>query len=681
MSHPPLPPHHNAGTSQDTMEAVEAEPGRENAWTRDEIAQAGCSLYDLADVYARCEAARQYPISQLAFKLCVKWGTYELGLKSDLLPLNVTREEIAETWGCSPPDAEAPNRRTYVPILVGRNPRTGGFQKVITRTGGSFVVGVDEAPCRVWEFDEAAQRNVRRDMRDYITERARLDGKHHETGEPFEESGGGYAAPAPGRYGQESGGRWGQDSGGGFLLEPPAPAAPAALPPGARGPNGEDLYHPTLGWMNSATRNLQLQNAPRPVDPDTAALREELRLLRQREAERDEREKREREERAAREERDRVKQEQTEREKREKDRHDALMAQMAAQTAAITAALTAQRPAEPAPREKSESTGQIVAAVVAAIGTAAAPLVTVWQASQTSASAEAQRRHDLELKDRDAAHRERLAELKLREAAAQRPTGPDPALAVLQTSMDSMRSAIARMRETPRDAVAKDTLLERIKEFQSLRNVLKINDGAAAVQSAVDAVTEEDPTIALVDKIAERMEGPLTVVANYVTKRMENNDKREEADKSKARRGGWVSGPNGTLQSALRVRLASGQEVEVPDDTVMLPNGAMVPLAAYPAFVAQLAPAPQFQQAPPFAPAPQFQQVPPFAEPVPVPDFPPQFQQAPMQVLETPQEPAESTTAPLSAPEATEAPASSAAEPVEGETGSGDDEIAPFVPG
>ena len=386
-----------------------------------------------------------------------------------------------------------------------------------------------------------------------------------------------------------------------------------------------------------------MPGAPAPESEPTAKERELLAQLEsvkqeaQRAREAAERERADREradrERADREERERVAREKREAEEREAKRHaEVLAAQTAASTqiAALiakqgemfTSTLAALAKAQEAVRAepvRAEPSRVDIPAAISAIGTG---LITPMVGMLASRAGDEQRQRDRE-------HKERLAEISSRAAlAAAQQRGQDPQVTAMQASVEALKDAIKDLRRAPKDADKKEGFLDRLREFREMRKLLGMPDEGinAAVKEA-----EEDPTLAIVDKVAERLEGPLTMVGSYITKRMERSD--DEA-KNKQRKGGWVQ--NGTsFVPALRARLPSGAEIDVPDDCALLANGQMCHIAMLPQVMATaspqpppvfapVAPQPQFvgaypqPQFPGFPPAPQFvapAAPPPFAQP------------------------------------------------------------------
>jgi LCP family protein required for cell wall assembly len=116
-------------------------------------------------------------VANLRFRLHVKWGTVEVPLKTPLLPLNTTAQDIADSFGCSPPDATA-QRKSYRLWLVAINPRTGGFEEVITRNGAAVVISADDAPVRPWDCDPQHTAQVNGEFASYMTWRAKNTGRH-----------------------------------------------------------------------------------------------------------------------------------------------------------------------------------------------------------------------------------------------------------------------------------------------------------------------------------------------------------------------------------------------------------------------------------------------------------------------------------------------------------------------
>lgn len=661
-------------------------PRKAHEWTRDAIDAAQCGLCNLADVQVTCAAgASRHDIANLRFRLHVKWGTTEVPLKSPLLPLNITAQDIADSFGCSPLDATA-QRKSYRLWLVAINPRTGGFDEVITRNGGAVVVSPDDAPVRPWDCDPQHVAQVNAEFASYMTWRSKNAGRHHLTGQPW-------TAP---EEGDEPFRMDGGDDGDGddAAFAPPRPPqrfpqtfqAPQAFAQPVQGFPQAPQGFPQAPGFAPPFQAPQLpggfapQAFARPqsaADAELAAMKAELAEIRA---------EREKQARAAEDQKLADARAETERLRRELD--DArrapqkalgtteivsafggvvsaltpLLQHLSESAKATTAREDARRAEEERRREdarkeerareearKEEERRREEARREEDRRREEREEARREEARKEEAQREERRREEARRdedkreerrrEERAEAHKERLATLKAG-------GGPEGAMA---EALAAVRAEIAELKGGG-GKKDKGGILGAIREAREIASLFGGKTEALDAAAKAAETGDQNATLEIIDAVGERLDGPMKMLASEFMA-----DRQARRDAAKNRRGGYVQRGSGLL-AAKRARLPDGTETDLPDDMVLLNDGTMIPLASWGSYLASMQQVPQqvpqfastFAAAPAFPQAPVFQ----FAAPAHAPMFaPPVFQAAeePAQVAAA-EEPAQ-VAPPQEAPE------------------------------
>jgi hypothetical protein len=208
-------------------------------------------------------------------------------------------------------------------------------------------------------------------------------------------------------------------------------------------------------------------------------------------------------------------------------------------------------------------------------------------ALQEKIEAEATRRHEKEMAE---AERRQKAEAEERRRereflANQRPQ-QDQVTAAIQAQSRAIEKALERMKNNDNEGSRRD-LLSEVKRMKEIRTMLGLED-----ETSTPTEPEIDPTVATIAALLKEAGPVAEPVLKGVMERwirgVERDERREIREEQRARKGGQLEGPDGSLTPAARAKLASGIEIEIPDDHVMLVDGsACIPLATYPAHVAR----------------------------------------------------------------------------------------------
>lgn len=142
-------------------------------WTAEEIEEFGpCEHWDLAS-FKPDHQARRYALDMLRIRLCLKWEAHVYPFQTKLYEINATRKAFMNAWGPSHHDED----NCYELQLVGLNPRTKGFQKVVARRG--LTIGMEECPVREWKIDSSQYSGKLPESLDaHCLNRKELDGKY-----------------------------------------------------------------------------------------------------------------------------------------------------------------------------------------------------------------------------------------------------------------------------------------------------------------------------------------------------------------------------------------------------------------------------------------------------------------------------------------------------------------------
>jgi hypothetical protein len=167
---------------EDPEPGAPGQPAKRSRWAPHEIDEANCTFVNLTEL-ADSDGAKQFALANVRLRLIVYWGAFFAPVAGQLLTLDATRESIALTFGCSPRNAKAPTQYCYRVQVVGIDPATGGFRRVISdKQAYSFVVEANEAAVRPWHFDASYAQKMPDDMVKHVAWRATATGRHRDTG-------------------------------------------------------------------------------------------------------------------------------------------------------------------------------------------------------------------------------------------------------------------------------------------------------------------------------------------------------------------------------------------------------------------------------------------------------------------------------------------------------------------
>ena len=155
-----------------------------NQWSAEELEEHGpCEHWPLAE-FKPDHNARRYPLELLKIRLCVRWEGHVYPMQTKLYDINTTRKAFMNAWGPSYHDDD----NCYELQLVGLNPRTKGFQKVVARR--PLTIGLEECPARAWKIDSSQYGGkLPESLEEHIKNRDDLDGQYVDPESAEEEDG------------------------------------------------------------------------------------------------------------------------------------------------------------------------------------------------------------------------------------------------------------------------------------------------------------------------------------------------------------------------------------------------------------------------------------------------------------------------------------------------------------